>query len=83
MGLLLYSQNGNNMPVKTHDIFVFFGSYTHSGLTSFFHSFAISIIDFEHIRKRMITSSVFFWSFLGTFPFRSLFQMPFVLNLAK
>ena len=83
MGLLLYSQNGNNMPVKTHDIFVFFGIYTHSGPSSFFHIFAIRIIDYEHIRKRMITSSVIFLSFLGTFPFRSLFQMPFVLILAK
>ena len=30
MGLLLYSPKGNNMPAKTHYIFVFFGIYAHS-----------------------------------------------------
>ena len=63
MGLLLYPKKGNNMPVKTHCIFVFFGIYTQSGPTSFFHSFAISIIECEHNRNHMTTSCVFFLSF--------------------
>ena len=30
IGQLLYSPNGNNIPAKTHYIFVFFGIYAHS-----------------------------------------------------
>ena len=55
---------GNNTPVKTLCIFVFFGIYTQSGPTSFFHSFAISIIEREPNRNHMIISCVFFLSFL-------------------
>ena len=51
------------MPAKTHYIFVFFGIYTHSGPTSFFHSFETSIIEREHNKNHMITSCVFFLSF--------------------
>ena len=65
------------MPAKTHYIFVFFGIYTHSGPASFFHSFAISIIECEHNRKLMIASCVFFLEFVGIFLFQPLFQMPF------
>ena len=35
--------------------------------TSFFHSFEIRIIECEHNRNHMITSCVFFLSFLGLF----------------
>ena len=80
MGLLLYSQKGNNMHAKTYYIFVFFGIYTHSGPTSFFHSFAISIIECEHNRNHMITSCVFFLIFWGTFLFQSLFQILFCMD---
>ena len=68
---------GYNMPAKTHYIFVFFGIYTHSGPTSFFHSFVITIIECEQNRNHIISSCVFFLSFCGTFLFRSLFQMSF------
>ena len=82
MGLLLYSQKDNNITVKTHYIFVFFGIYAHSESrpTSFFHSFEIRIIECEHNMNQMITSCVFFLSFFGTFLFQSLFQMPFCMD---
>ena len=65
-----YSQKGNNMPVKIH-IFVFFGIYTNSGPTSFFHSFAISIIECDYFL-------CLFLEFLGLFCFNLYFRYHFV-----
>ena len=67
MGLLLYSQKGNNMHAKTNYIFMFFLIYTHSGPTSFFYSFAISIIECEHNRNHMITFMCLLLDYLEDF----------------
>ena len=71
------------MLAKTNYIFVFFGIYTHSGPTSFFHSFAISNIECEHNRNHMITSCVFLMILGGTFLFNLYFRYHFVWILAK
>ena len=70
------------MHAKTYYIFVFFGIYTDSGPTSFFHSFAISIIECEHNMNHMIASCVFFLIFFlgGTFKLQSLFQISFCMD---
>ena len=51
--------------------------------TSFFHSFEIRIIECEHNRNHMITSCVFFFSFLGLFCFNLYFRCHFVWIFAK
>ena len=76
MGLLLYSPKDNNITVKTHYIFVSLELMhtLESRPTSFFHSFEIRIIECEHNRNHMITSCVFFLSFLGLFCFNLYFR---------
>ena len=70
------------MPAKTHYIFVFFGIYTHSGPTSFFHSFETRIIEREHNGPNDYFLFPFL-EFLGLFCFDLYFRCLFVLILAK
>ena len=51
--------------------------------TSFFHRFEIRIIECEHNRNHVITSCVFFLSFLGLFCFNLYFRCHFVWIFAK
>ena len=66
-GPFKYSPKDNNITVKTH-LFSFSWEVMptlKSRPTSFFHNFEIRIIECEHNRNHMITSCVFFLSFLG------------------